>query len=68
MALAKEGTFADYRLSTGLSFDNRSTDITLGGGITLFNYVTFDIATAHLLEIFSSKTRLDIAASLKVLL
>ena len=68
MAMAKEGTLADYRLSGGLAIDNRSTDITLGGGLTLFNYVAFDIATGHLLELFSSKARLDIAASLKVLL
>jgi hypothetical protein len=68
MSMQREGSPLDYRLSGGFAVDYRSADITLGGGITIFNYVAFDIATAHLLELFSSKPRIDIAASLKVLL
>lgn len=67
MSMAKEGALADYRLSGGFATDQRSADITLGGGITLFNHIAFDIATARLLELLSSKPRIDLAASLKVL-
>lgn len=67
LAMQKQLSAVDLRLSGGLATDHRSTDISLGGGITLFNYVVFDIATAHLLELFSEKPRLDLAASLKVL-
>lgn len=68
MALTKDNPATDYRLSGGFAIDHRSVDITLGGGITLFDHVALDIATAHLLELFSSKPRVDVAVSLKVLL
>ncbi len=68
IAMQKQFSAIDLRLSGGFATDHRSSDITLGGGITLFNCVMFDIATAHLLELFSEKPRLDVAASLKVLL
>ena len=67
ISLAKENTSVDYRINAGFAVDHRSADITLGGGISLFDYVAIDIATAHLLELFSAKPRIDIAASVNVL-
>ena len=52
------------RFGTGFLLEHNATDFTLGVGTTLFHSISIDLASGHLLDLFSSASRIDLAFSI----
>lgn len=66
-ALELPSPVASFRGATGFVVDRGVFDLTLGLGTSLFETVSFDIATARLLELFGGgNNRADVSAGFKI--
>ncbi len=65
LALEKTGNIG-LRLNGGFVLESNANDITLGAGITIFKFLSIDIASAHVGQFFKSGSkRTDIALGIK---
>ncbi|MEP7234131.1 MAG: DUF5723 family protein [Ignavibacteriota bacterium] len=56
------------RLSGGFVVESGASDLTLGAGVKLFNFLDIDIASAHIGQIFKSgSTRTDLAVGIRAM-
>jgi len=62
----ERGGNVGLRFGGGFVIGAGVSDITLGAGVTLFKYVSIDLATARLLQFFqSANSRIDLALGIR---
>ncbi|HYM20588.1 MAG TPA: DUF5723 family protein [Candidatus Kapabacteria bacterium] len=69
LALEQSNSVASLRLEGGFFIEQGQSDLTLGAGTTIANFISIDLSSAHITKLFSSGSKqTDVALGIRLLL